>query len=489
MNAPQYDAPLSRPRSSAPAKNRRGLEAVASCDRRKSSWTAVYVEFTAPAEADRRGCGLKPTEALWASRMIEVLGDPMDGRRGSVDYVPPLKVNGAYLLNRYCGMVRSGEEAGQGDESEVAVSARSRSTLYGQLRTAVARLARPVPCSQCGRGHAFIRLTPGKRGGSNSYALVRCADLREQECVSFEAAIPVKRVRTGAPAGASSRGEVSGFSDTFFTAAPLAEDDARARLVAAMASVFGGCDLPGSVAAAIASYLVAMDADSAMYEQAFTAVIARASLSRRDLATLAFEEIGQWLGEALSGKVSSFSDSGAATSARKVSEVSETSAGGGTQKVSDFSHASALDDGALRLVIEHARRAEPKTPRAVAVGYRDEFLRLIAARGFVGRKAEDELVRILTDPRVTAPGVRKPIAVIRKGLRPGGCLWEACDDLDESVAARGLANLYPGVRAEAEAIMRRAVADGRPPDFAALKRLGIEKPEMIAALRARCSGR
>jgi hypothetical protein len=147
-------------------------------------------------------------------------------------------------------------------------------------------------------------------------------------------------------------------------------------------------------------------------------------------------------------------------------------------------------DWATERILELAQRREPHTTFAQARALREEFFsRCLEHVGGDVALAEDEIARIITDPRVCGAFGReapqKPIAMLRDGFKKGWIWTHAGDDDGNGPLARTFERLPPGDQCEIERLFR--AARGGALDYTRLKQHAVGSKQMIAYLRQRFS--
>jgi hypothetical protein len=441
-------------------------------DRREARFVPKYVEFSLPPAVDDRpnakrrilGYGLKTGPADLYSAIIELLGTPLDGKRG--DFTPRDPVNASYLRKRY-------------------------GWTYDQIGAWTRQLEKPQPCPHCERGHALLRVHRPKHGGSYRYELVRCQELSDDACVAYDDARPVPRKRTGALPGRQSTKrtssqlellapeKVSEKPDTFPPPAepaaevePIANDDPRVQIVVGIAR-FHALELRDDVAIVIAQHAAAAGATTAAeYEAAVLRLTATAGIAQKSINDLDAIAIQSTI---------------AAAPLQITSQLDQTTTPS-PPKVSGFSDTSGTLAWDINRCLELARRSEPRTTVATATRYRDEIVAMLQKHGIRDpRNIEDEVARILTDHRIVGKPdepQRTPFRFIRGAIRDGEKLNEtpwiltpAHLDDGSGQLARAYAKLPIGQREAIERIICDHLA-GDPLDFKRLGALGVSSKQM-----------
>ena len=152
-------------------------------DRRNQPFVPVYTELTRTGTdgKGRIGSELSPGAAYFYSVVIARQGLVTDGRRASQ-------------------VEREGEAYFRPHD----LSAGDFVSDYGWTHETVQGLAkecaRPHPCWHCGRAHPLIRVEH-TLGCRNRYIILRCQELRDEECLPLSMIERPKRVPTGAAAG------------------------------------------------------------------------------------------------------------------------------------------------------------------------------------------------------------------------------------------------------------------------------------------------
>ena len=154
-------------------------------------------------------------------------------------------------------------------------------------------------------------------------------------------------------------------------------------------------------------------------------------------------------------------------------------------KVSEKPDTFTTDAWDINRCLELARRAEPRTTIQTAVRYRDEIVGMLRKHGVHDpRTIEDEVARILTDPRIVGPldrPQRTPFRLIRAAIRDPEpwILTPAHLDDGSGQLARAYAALPIGKREAIERLIADHLA-GESLDFQRLAALGISSKQMIA---------
>jgi hypothetical protein len=435
-------------------------------DRRDARFIPKYVELTLPPNVDDqpnakrriRGYGLKAGPADLYSAIIELLGTPLDGKRGT--FSPRDPVNASYLRKRY-------------------------GWTYDQIAAWTKHLVRPQPCPHCERGHALLHVHRAKHGGSYRYALIRCQDLSDDRCIPHADARPTPRKRTGAlpgrqPAKTSTPTQTEllpPVAGPVTDIAPLTLDDPRAHVVAGIARLHA-IDLSAGAATIIAQHAAeAGAATAADYEAALLRLTASAGIAKtsvNDLGPAAIRSI-------------------IAAAPLQMTAAPEPPTILPDVKVSEKPDTFITDAWDINRCLELARRAEPRTTIETAVRYRDEIVGMLRKHGVRDpRTIEDEMARILTDPRIVGPldrPQRTPFRLIRAAIRDPDpwILTPAHLDDGSGQLARAYAALPIGKREAIERLIADHLA-GEPLDFQRLAELGISSKQMIAFVVQRAQG-
>jgi hypothetical protein len=452
-----YAPAVSSPHQDATPKH---LTAVPSpervTDRRDARYIPKYVELTLPPIVDDqpnakrrlRGYGLKAGPADLYSAIIELLGTPLDGKRGN--FSPRDPVNASYLRKRY-------------------------GWTYDQIAAWTKHLVRPQPCPHCERGHALLHVHRAKHGGSYHYALIRCQDLSDDGCIPHADARPAPRKRTGAPPGRQPAKTPAPAQIELLPPVAVIEiaslnlDDPRAHIVAGIARLYA-IDLSVGAATTIAQHAAAAGAATAAeYEAALLRLTASAGLAKTSVNNLDPAAIQSII----------------AAAPLQMTAAPEPATTLPSVKVSEKPDTFTTDAWDINRCLELARRAEPRTTIQTAVRYRDEIVGMLRKHGVHDpRTIEDEVARILTDPRIVGPldrPQRTPFRLIRAAIRDPEpwILTPAHLDDGSGQLARAYAALPIGKREAIERLIADHLA-GESLDFQRLAALGISSKQMIA---------
>ncbi len=493
-------------------------------DRRHQPFVPVYTELSrsGPDRKGRIGSELSPAAAYFYSVIISRQGLATDGRR-----------------------VTQSEREGQTPFRPHNLSAGDFVADYGWTYETIQGLAkecaRPHPCWHCGRAHALIRVAH-TRGRRNRYIILRCQDLRDEECLPLAMIRRPKRVPTGAAAamravqmkelqttltfeeavgepGTVRHSRSLPDAETSQTVrrcrtVPSVDDippesDFEARLMILKGIVrLNDVTVAPEVLRVIASELQVTGA--AELERALIGAVVAASIQQTPItATLVVETLAR---QATSEQHVSDGplQSDAATS-KPIENVGPSSVNQPVQPTDDVgrfvqsasskltdtvgqlsqtAHVSEVRTWATDRVLELARRSEPGATLGQAAKICDEFYRRCLEHvGGDVRAAESELQRIVTDPRFcgtpSRKSPRKPIALIRTAFRDDWIWTRAEEDDGAGQFARAFAKLAPGDQAEVARLFEDDAAGGSRLDLARLRRHGVSSKGMIAFCRAR----
>ena len=492
-------------------------------DRRHQPFVPVYTEFSriGPDGKGRIGSELSPAAAYFYSVIISRQGLATDGRR-----------------------VSQSEREGQTPFRPHNLCAGDFVADYGWTYETIQGLAkecaRPHPCWHCGRAHALIRVAH-TRGRRNRYIILRCQDLRDEECVPLSMIQRPKRVPTGAAGmravqknelqtafaleeavrepGTVRHSRSLPVAETSQTARPCRtvpsvddippESDFEARLMILNGIVrLNDVTVAPEVLRAIASELQVTGA--AELESALIGAVVVASIQQTPItATLVVETFARQ-----STSEQHVSDAPLQSHAAPSKPIENTAPSGVSQRVQPTDDAgrfaqsasSKLTDTVGQLsrpeqafevrrwatdrVLELARRSEPGTTVGQAANICDEFYRKCLEHvGGDLAAAESELQRIVTDPRFcgtpSRKPARKPIALIRTAFREDWIWTRADKDDGAGQFARAFGKLAPGDQAEVARLFEDHAVGGSPLDLARLRRHGVSSKGMIAFCRAR----
>lgn len=458
-------------------------------DRSARPWVPLYLDLIARALPDGRpGADTGPGPAMLYSLIVQRQGTPQLGRRPSAaerdgrEKFSPNPITSTEILRRF------------------AVS-------HDQLQNWETVLAGPRPCAACERAHPMIRVQR-RPGFPKRYTLLQCSDVAPGEAIPIARAVRRKRAKTGgAPAdradglfdGAPAPSEeVRGSAERSQTTIPpragvsekvrdLAASGgssdppsiAEARLIALVGiSALEGVSAPPEILDAIAQNVETTDV--AALRDALLHVVAASSIQHETLSP-AFVSLALREREIL---LAASPPHGAAGN-------------DGGLHVLPNDHDPAFLRNALLRVLELARRTEPETTPTRARRYRDEIVAAIterfgqrtAAERTAGAPAhvsneiiERELFRILSDPRVVGrpdDRTKKPIALIRDGLRTGW-IWVPADaDTDGHRLTRAFQKLSPGIQSAVLRIFEEYHATREPLPRQRLAQLGVTSRAMI----------
>jgi hypothetical protein len=493
-------------------------------DRRNQPFVPVYTELTRTGTdgKGRIGSELSPGAAYFYSVVIGRQGLHTDGRRAS-----------------------QAEREGEAHFRPHDLSAGDFVSDYGWTHETVQGLAkecaRPHPCWHCGRAHPLIRVEH-TLGCRNRYIILRCQELRDEECLPLSMIERPKRVLTGAAAGVRT---VRGNSQqtTLTLEKPLREleivrpcrslsdlassetirdcrtvssvddipprNDVEARLMILKGIVkLNGLTVASDVLRAIATDVQVTGA--AELEKALIGAVVASSVQQAPItATLVAETLAKQASSEQQVSDGRFpSDAAASKPTDNIGQFRVRQPAEPTDNVGRFvrSPSSKLTDTvgqslspakavgvlnwATERIIELARQREPGTTLGQAAKICDEFYRTCVEHvGGDVAAAESELQRIVTDPRFcgttgrTPP--RKPIALMRTAFREGWIWTRAEDDDGTGRFARAFAKLAPGDQTEVAQLFRAHAAGDAPLDVGRLRRHGISSKGMIAFCRAR----
>ncbi len=492
-------------------------------DRRHQPFVPVYTELSriGPDGKGRIGSELSPAAAYFYSVIISRQGLATDGRR-----------------------VSQSEREGQTPFRPHNLCAGDFVADYGWTYETIQGLAkecaRPHPCWHCGRAHALIRVAH-TRGRRNRYIILRCQDLRDDECLPLSMIQRPKRVPTGAAAGmrAAQKNDLQTTlaleeavrepgtvrhsrslpeAETSQTARPRRtvpsvddvppESDFEARLMILNGIVrLNDVAVAPEVLRAIASELQVTGA--AELESALIGAVVVASIKQTPItAALVVETFARQ--STSEQHVSDAPLQSHAANSKPIENVELSCVSQPVQPTDDVgrfvqSAPSKLTDtvGQLRpdqafevrrwatdRVLALARRSEPGTTVGQAAKICDEFYRRCLEHvGGDLAAAESELQRIVTDPRFcgtqSRKPARKPIALIRTAFREDWIWTRADEDDGAGQFARAFAKLAPGDQAEVARLFEDHAAGGSPLDLARLRRHGVSSKGMIAFCRAR----
>jgi hypothetical protein len=499
-------------------------------DRRNQPFVPVYPELTRTGTdgKGRIGFELSPGAAYFYSVLLARQGLVTDGRRASQ-------------------VEREGEARFRPQDLSAGDFVSDYGWTYETVQGLAKECARPHPCWHCGRAHPLIRVehTPGCR---NRYIILRCQELRDEECLPLSMIERPKRVPTGAAAGVRFAREdpqqptlpletvrpcrsLSDLDssealrhcrsvtdlDSSETVQPYQtissdlppQNDVEARLMILKGIVkLNGLTVASDVLRAIATDLQITGA--AELEKALIGAVVAASVQRAPItATLVAETLAKQASSEQQVSDGRFpSDAAASKPTDNIGQSRVHQPAGPTDKVGGFarSTSSELTDNVGQLsraakpfgvrnwaterILELARQCEPGTTLGQAAKICDEFYRRCVEHvGSDVAAAESELQRIVTDPRFCGTTgrkpPRKPIALMRTAFREGWIWTRAEDDDGGGQFARAFAELAPGAQAEVARLFRAHAADGTPLELSRLRHHGISSKGMIAFCRAR----
>jgi hypothetical protein len=376
---------------------------------------------------------------------------------------------------------------------------------HDQLQNWEAVLAGPRPCAACERAHPMIRIQR-RPGFPKQYTLLQCSDVAPGEAVPIARAVRGKRAKTG--------GARLDRGDGLFDPAPEPSDVLRgsgqrgdgttpvgvSEKVRDLAASGGSSDPPSIVEARLIA-LIGISALEGVCAPPETLDAIAHNVDTTDVATLRDALLHVVAAAGIRHEALSPAFVTAALRERDILlAAAPLATGAGDEdglRVLPGSGEPGFLRNALLRVLELARRIEPETTITRARRYRDEIVAAIterfgqrtAAERDAGAPAqvsneiiERELFRILSDPRVVGTPddrTKKPIALIRDGLRTGWIWVAAEDDTDSHRLTRAFRKLGPGVQNAVLQIFEEHHSTREPLPRQRLAQLGVSSRAMI----------
>jgi hypothetical protein len=478
-------------------------------DRRSQPFVPVYLEFVTSPKSDRPGYGLSGSVAVFYSVLLYLTGTPADGRRQS-----------------------RGEMEHKDRFVKRSPSAGGLSKTYGwtydQIDSWSRACAAPRSCPHCQRAHPLLRIER-RNGKKNTYVIVRCQDVSDDDCLPTALVDRAKRPPTGAadPKTRTLRDDprvgLPGFDGLLTPAPPMADlaaaaiktvgerpkvsasnaDAGIAPAAGAAAGLAGQTPFNGAqtvgqsprVGSRVDNTGASAIAGRTRVLEGF-AIIERVSVPQEAVAAIAaiVEEPAD-LYSSLIAVLAAASIEHCAITADFASAIlaQRRVAQAQLEPSKDIARAGTTSptiDWATQRIYELAVKREKNTTLGRARAYHAEFYEhCLAHTGGDPVKAESELARVLTDPRCCGymgkEPPTKPIAMIRSGFRDGWIWIDAASDDGSGQLARAFErSLSLERQAEVERIFR-ANAAGEPLDYGRLREHRITSRSMITYLHRR----
>jgi hypothetical protein len=446
-------------------------------DRRAQSFVPVYTElFRSTRDVNGRvGYGLSGNVAVFFSVLIHLQGSPADGRRQSRSEL-------------------DGKERFSARTLSAGELTRTYGWTYDEIQSWAENCSAPHACPHCERAHPLLQVER-RTGHRNRYAIVRCQDLADDDCVPIALTARAKRVPTGAadPAARFLRDDPQATlpfdSPVTLGKSPKVTDAEPSRTIGQTPTV--RTPLAAQSVAAGSSSAAQIEPETDLEARVMVlrgfAKLQAARIDSESLAAIAtlVEEPEELLSTLIYVFASASISKIAITPAYVTEALLKRAA---PQKTPE--HETRGSEWATNRLLELARLREPSTSYAQARTMRDEiYARCLDHTDGGATEAEDELSRIVTDPRICgAHGKDAPksaIAMIRDGLKKGWLWIPAQDDDGTGPLERAFERLSPGDQREVELIFRSS--EGGVLNYARLNKHRIGSKSMIAYLRRRFS--